>query len=93
VWNEQAIAKEYRFLGTEWIAIRPRLLGYANQHPSDEVRKLGNDLAEAVEKLLLVPLTGPVQSVESSALYESAVTLNEQARDLCDQLLTKVRDF
>ena len=93
VWSEEAVAQQYRMVGAEWLVIRPRLLRYANQHPSDEVKRLGNELAGAVEKLLLVPLTGPVQSVESSALYQSAVKLNDEARGFCDKMLTLVRTY
>jgi hypothetical protein len=96
VWSEQVLASSsppFHDIADEWRELRPRLLDYANQHPSDEVRRLGNELAEAIERLLLVPLRGPVQSVEATALYESAVKLNERARDLCEQLLKEIRDF
>jgi hypothetical protein len=96
VWSEQVLASSsppFHDVAADWLVLRPRLLGYANQHPSDEVRRLGNKLAEAVEKLLLVPLRRPIQSAEEVALYESAVKLHERARVLCDELLTRIRDF
>jgi hypothetical protein len=44
------ITSQMRGLAVEWIPQRRALLTYANLHPSDDVRKLGHEAVEAVEK-------------------------------------------
>jgi hypothetical protein len=47
------IAARLHSFEQEWKAIRSQLIKSADRHPSDDVQRLGNELAEDVEKLLM----------------------------------------
>jgi hypothetical protein len=80
----------------EWRALRPRLIKAADRHPSDDVQRLGNELAEDVEKLLMglrflaSQLTDPSNKAAAS---KSVMERREHAAGLADNLLQKVRSY
>jgi hypothetical protein len=80
----------------EWKTLRPKLLAYTNGHPSEDVRRRGDDLAEDVEKLLMADryLANPIVDVgHKAAASESAFSRHESAMGIADQLLTRIRAF
>ena len=91
-----AIAARLEALGTEWSRLRPKLVKRTDRHPSDEVQRLGNELAEDVELLLMAlrymgnPLTDPQ---EKAAASESAFERHEHAKTLSADLLERVRAY
>jgi hypothetical protein len=83
-------------LDAEWMALRPKLLAYTNKHPSDDVRRRGEELGEDVEKLLMADryLANPIVDVaHKAASSESAFNRHSNATALADTLLTKIRSF
>jgi hypothetical protein len=65
--SSEEISTRLREWDEEWTQLRGRLLTYANAHPSDEVRKLANELVEAIR-------------VSFSATYYLFITLNTASR-------------
>jgi hypothetical protein len=83
-------------LNREWKALRPKLLAYTNSHPSEDVRRRGDDLGQDIEKLLMADhyLANPIVDVkEKAASAESAFNRHASATGLADQLLTRIRAF
>jgi hypothetical protein len=46
------VAQRLEDIGQHWAALRPRIRAYTNGHPSQEVRDLGPELIEDIEKLM-----------------------------------------
>ena len=80
----------------DWRVLRPKLITAVDRHPSAQVRKLGNDLAEDVEKLFLAlrylasTFTGVA---ESAAANQSANERHAHALKLADDLLQRIHAY
>ena len=84
-----------RGFADDWALQRTALLTYANRHPSESVRKLGNEAAEALENafrsasyLFLSHRTGEVGSA-----YKEAEGCHEKAVERTQKLMDAIRDY
>ena len=81
---------------SDWKRLRPPLIEAVDKHPSEEVQRLGNDLAEDVEKLLMglrflaSNLTDPDVKAAAS---QSVNQRRDHALELVDDLIKKVRAY
>jgi hypothetical protein len=77
----------------EWEELRPRLRKYTNGHPSDQIRKLGPELIDEVEKLLLglrYMSSKFTDLKEKAAVSESVFAQHARSVKLADDLLGQI---
>jgi K+/H+ antiporter YhaU regulatory subunit KhtT len=94
--EEGEIAARLNAWVQEWKELRPKLIKTVDRHPSDEVMRLGHELAEDVEKLLqgLVYMASSFTDVRVQAdVSKSVIDRHDHAGELADQLLQKVRAY
>jgi len=95
-WQPGDIAARLAGFDQDWKPIRSKLIESLDRHPSDEVQRLGNDLAEDVEKLLhgLRYLGNEWTDVAAKAAASaSVIERHEHALGLVDELLKKIRAY
>jgi hypothetical protein len=96
--SREEITARLREWDEEWTQLRGRLLTYANAHPSDEVRKLANELVEAIRVsfratyylFLTLNTTARVEGMEP---FHNAERRHDESVALAEKLLQKIRRY
>lgn len=78
-----------------WVEVRPILLVYANTHPSQALRELTYEVADAVQEDLAQTqyLLAARQRDEGLKVFTSAQRAHSEAHRLVETLLQNVRDY
>jgi hypothetical protein len=89
------IERVMRHHATEWVARRTALRTYANLHPSPEIRNLGLEVAEAIERAFSAAsyLLEMQTTEESRNAFEQAQKTQDKAKDLANKLMDDIRNY
>ncbi|MEX2464441.1 MAG: hypothetical protein WD428_01050 [Gaiellaceae bacterium] len=95
VGTDQQIADRLHQNDERWEELRPRLLTYGNEHPSDDIQQLTEEVAERLGRMLgaTIYLSIRSQGGDVYAAYMDARNLQDEAALLAEQLRTKVRKY
>jgi hypothetical protein len=80
----------------EWRRLRPKLIKAVDRHPSDDVQRLGHELAEDIEKLLqgFFYMSSTFADVRARTdVSQSVIDRHDHASALADELLQRVRAY
>jgi len=96
--SREEITARLREWDEEWTQLRGRLLTYSNAHPSDEVRKLANELVEAIRvsfsaTYYLFLTLGATSRSEGMEPFHNAERRHNESVALAEKLLQKIRHY
>lgn len=78
-----------------WDQLGPRLLTYANQHPSDEVHRLGGELHDMVGRSMASAtyLSHVMRTPDFKDAFDGAHAIEQDAAKLAERLMEKIRHY
>jgi hypothetical protein len=95
VWGADEQHEGLRESHNTWSVLRGEVLTYANQHPSDRIRVMAHELAEAVSADLVktVLLLRTRKSESTMEPYHASEQAHAEALEKAERLMAAIRSY